>query len=110
MALSFEGLPGPVGDPRRTYHFAGTVTAGQTSEPLFMPRVNRPATVAIHPASSGRVEFTLSSEDDINADNAHWTPWTEGDVTASTASVLAAPVMALRAVAEGGDADWEVMF
>lgn len=108
MDLVFDGV-NPAGDTRATFHFHGTVDSGQTSPPLYMPRINRPTSVAIHPSSSGRVEYTLSPRQAIDNGQALWLTWGEGTVTEGTSSLLAGPVMALRAVAIGGEAQWEVL-
>lgn len=89
---------------------AATVAADTTSSPLYLPpQPERRATVAIHPGSTAKVQYTTSPESAVDGGTAQWIDWPEGEVSASTQDALLAPVTALRAVAIGADADWEVI-
>lgn len=80
------------------------------SEALIMDIVDRDASVIVDPGSgaTARVEKTLSSIPDVEAGTAVWFPWSQGDVTATTETVFAPGIIALRLVSSGGATDWYV--
>ena len=96
--------------PHRTdvrWFHSETVTDA-TSEPLVLPALERDsAAVSVTPGTSARVEYSLSSYADIEADTATWHAWDDGDVTSATTSAIDARVTALRLVSIGAS-DWEV--
>src|SRR5690554_1747154 len=90
----------------RWFH-SETVTDA-TSDPLVLPSLERDnVAVAVTPGTSARVEYSLSSYADIEADTATWHAWDDGDVTSATTSAIDARVTALRLVSTGAS-DWEV--
>ena len=96
--------------PHRTdvrWFHAETVTDA-TSDPLILPALERGyAAVAVTPGSSARVEYTLSSYDEIEAGAATWHAWPLGDVSAAATDGVQLGVAALRLVSVGASR-WEV--
>lgn len=99
------------------YHFQQTVTAGAASDPVLLPSVYHhnpgyaPAAVYASPGGGGtaRIEFSLSTPEEVEAGSATWLPWPDGDVSAGTVRTVAGPVTALRCVATTANAAWGVM-
>ena len=90
---------------RRRQH-TETVT-DDTSDPLLIPVDAETVAVAVTPGTSARVEYSLSSYANIEADTAAWHAWDDGDVTSATTSAIDARVTALRLVSTGAS-NWEV--
>lgn len=95
--------------PNRTdvrWFHTETVT-DDTSEPLIVPAIDRDAAVAVTPGTSARVEYTLSSYDDIKDAAASWHPWPHGDIASPLADAVEGNISALRLVSTG-TSGWEV--
>lgn len=90
---------------RRRQH-TETVTDA-TSGPLLIPVDAETVAVAVTPGTSARVEYSLSSYADIEADTATWHAWPHGDTANAIADAVDARVTALRLVSTGAS-DWEV--
>lgn len=89
-----------------------TVTAGETEKvniPPLSPKVN--VSVAVIPGSGGtaNVEYTCSSQADVDADTCTWFVWPSDTVAINTVDALISPVQALRLTATTVDADFEIM-
>lgn len=87
--------------------FHSETVADGTGEPLIIPSLGRDASVLVSPGTSARVEFSLSSYADIEADTATWHAWPHGDVSAAVSDVVDGSVSALRLVSTG-ESEWEV--
>ena len=84
------------------------VEAGQSViVPLFNPAN---AGVMVHPdfGATANIEFTFSSQDDIQAGTALWDSWSAGPVTAVRSDVFDAMVSALRLSSLGAASTFEV--
>lgn len=82
-----------------------------TSDWIQLPPGMQVVSVAIHPAlgQTARVEFSLSSWDDLAAGTARWIAWDLGNVSASAADGIMSLASALRAVSSGGTATLELV-
>lgn len=60
--------------------------------------------VKIRPTAAGsaKVQYTLSSADEVAAESADWTDWAAGAVAVSTAAALPGAAMAVRCVPTTG--------
>jgi len=92
-------------DDERYFHDA-TVT-DTTSSPLRIPAVGRDAAVSVTPGTDAKIQFTLSSYDEIETDNAVWEDWPSGVVTSATYDVITGAAAALRIVSTGAST-WRV--
>jgi len=103
--------------PGGRFHFTETATAGGATDPLLLPAIyphdpgHKPASVFVKPAGGGsaRIEFTLSTQAQVEAATAVWISWPHGDVTAAASASINGPITALRCVSVSGAADWGVM-
>ena len=57
----------------------------------------------------GKMQFTLSSDNDVITDNAVWSDWPKGNVTGSEYDALVGPVTGLRGVSITGQIKIEVV-
>ncbi len=69
--------------------------------------MDRDASVAVTPGTDAKVQYSLSSYADLEADTAVWHDWPSGTVTAATVDGIAGNVSALRLVSTGAST-WEV--
>jgi len=92
-------------DDKRHFHQA-TVT-DTTSIPLRIPAIGRDAAVSVTPGTNAKVQFTLSSYDEIETDNAVWEDWPSGVVTSATYDLITGAAAALRIVSTGAST-WRV--
>jgi len=96
----------------RPYHtdvrwFHSETVTDATSEPLILPSLGRDVAVAVSPGTSARVEYTLSSYAEIEADTATWHAWPLGDVAEDALDAADGGISALRLVSTGAS-NWEV--
>ena len=79
-------------------------TAG-TSDAYVIPRDYNDLLIGIYPgiASSAKLQYSLSSLDDITAGTAEWQDWDAGSVSVDTTDTLYVPV-AVRLVVSSGSA------
>jgi|SRR5690554_6892847 len=96
--------------PHRTdvrWFHSETVTDA-TSDPLVLPSLERDnVAVSVTPGTLARIEYSLSSYADIEADTATWHAWPHGDIADALSDAVDARVTALRLVSTGAS-DWEV--
>lgn len=92
-------------------HLQVVLSTGETSDPILLTHKAGRVSVAVHPQGEGsaRVELTLSPPEWVEIDAALWVPWGDGNVQLPTADVLDGPVTAVRGVAIGGAATFEVV-
>ena len=90
---------------RRRQH-TETVT-DDTSDPMLIPVDAKTVAVAVTPGTSARVEYSLSSYADIEADTAKWHAWPHGDIADALSDAVDSRVTALRLVSTGAST-WEV--
>lgn len=84
------------------------VQAGeQVVVPLFN-RWNAGVMVGPGPGATALVEFTFSSQEDIENGTAMWDTWAAGPVTSVRSDVFDASVAALRFSSANGDSVFEV--
>ena len=101
----------PIGGPWKRNKKMGnhfTVAAGDTEVVKvldFAPHI----TITVIPAGTALVEFTTSSEADIDADTATWHDWSLGTVSAKACTAIIESVTALRFGATSSDADFELV-
>lgn len=92
------------------YHHKETVTDA-TSAPLGLPYLDHDLAVIVSPGAvagnSATVQYTLSSEADIDAGTAIWADWDVGSVTAPAFGLISRSVSAVRLVSVGAST-WEV--
>jgi hypothetical protein len=89
-----------------------TATAGNNSDPIYLPGWLRTATVTALPnGGSAMVQHTTDASEDVEADpaNANWIDWDEGLVASDTSKLLAGPVTALRIQATGATVTLQVV-
>lgn len=81
-----------------------SVTGAGESSPLLVPTECSVVSIGVIPeaGASGRVEYTLSPPDMVEAGTATWRAWPHGDVTVSTDDALATPVTAIRLAVVSG--------
>lgn len=94
------------GHGERRYFHTATVT-DTTSDALIVPSVGRDASVSVTPGTDAKVQYTLSSYDDIEADTATWHDWPAGAATEKTADSITGAASALRLVSTGAST-WEI--
>lgn len=76
---------------------------------LLLPPGVGDVLVSVTPAGdTARVEFTQDGVAAVNAGTAVGKPWSEGDVSEYTDSVMVNAVTAIRCVASGGSAEFKV--
>ena len=93
------------------YEYQETVADGVTSEFIMAPDNAgklRDWSVAVIPAGTARVEYTLSGRDTVAAGGGNWQQWDDGNVTSITSDLLG-PVTAVRVVSVTGAATIEVV-
>jgi len=102
-------------DPRDgRFKFSESILTGATSDPVYLPSVqNRnsgfdPASVAVIPATSAKIEFTLSTRALVDAGTAVWHEWPNATVTVATSASIRGPITALRCVSVSGGVDWGI--
>lgn len=97
-------------DIKRHRH-SETVLAGQTSNPIKLPRGISPLTIGVAPVSggTGKVQYSLSDFSAIDGDTAQWFDWDQGAVANDTTRVLDGEVTGLRLVSATQNCDWEVL-
>lgn len=83
-----------------SYHYAETVTDA-TSAPLYLPNEARGVAAGVIPGTSARVEVSISTLAEIEANTADWFPWAAGDVAEATIDYVAFNVTAMRLVSVG---------
>lgn len=95
----------------RRHRHSATVTADTTSDPVKIPPDKGALTVGVAPVAggTGKVQYTLSSHAEIDADTAQWFDWDQGAVPNDTARVIDAEVTALRCVAATQNCAWEIL-
>lgn len=82
-----------------------------TSDPIYIPRETHEVGLCVSPNSGTcLVQYTISSFDDIQSDNAIWADWDDGAVSDVAIRTLYGPVNAVRFLAAGGDSHCEVTF
>ena len=85
-----------------------TIAGGATGGAVKI-QAGRRVSVAIHPAGTAAVDYTISAHADIDAAAANWTEWADGNVTASTSDALNGPVTGVRGRSISGAATFEVL-
>lgn len=84
-----------------------SVGNGETGNPVIL--YGRPVSLALHPAGTAKVQFTLSGDNLVVAGTARWIDWARGNVTVATADISEGDVTAVRAVSVSGAAVLEVI-
>lgn len=92
---------------RSDHEVEDTVADGETGEHIFV--WGRIASIALHPAGTAKVQFTLSKTSLVKAGTARWLDWARGDITSAAADIPEGPVTAVRAVSITGAATLEVV-
>jgi hypothetical protein len=89
---------------------ATTVTAGSTSDPIWLWNISPPITVTAIPGGGGtlNVQYTTSPADVVESGSATWLDWAGGAVAVAASDILLGPVTAIRGVAATADATLEV--
>ncbi len=93
------------------YYHAESLADGVTGDPVVVPGLNGlPVTCTIIiVGTSGKVEFTTSSDVEVAAGTATWQDWAGGTVTANTSDALIGPVTAVRGVSVSGEVKFQVV-
>lgn len=99
--------PGRGTSKGRYNHFS---TDTGTSDALEIPNTGSDILVMAKPGDGGTVtiEYSISSLDRIADGNGLWEAWGPGDVSEQSSGAITAGITAVRAVATGAAADWEV--
>ncbi len=94
-----------------SHYYKGNVLDGVTGPVVLIPDGIRTLSVGIVPidGGSGKVQYTLSSPADVEADAATWRDWPSGVVSAVTDDTLTGPVTAVRAISASGEIRLEVV-
>lgn len=94
--------------PRQRFNHKETVTSA-TGEWLFLPAGVGDVLVSVAPAAgTARVEYTQDDVAAVEAGTAVGKPWSEGDVSGYTDSLMVNAVTAIRCVAAGGSTEFKV--
>lgn len=94
--------------PRQRFNHKETVTS-TTGEWLYLPAGVGDVLVSVAPASgTARVEYTQDDVAAVEAGSAEGKPWSEGDVSGYTDSLMVNAVTAIRCVAAGGSTEFKV--
>lgn len=84
-----------------------------TSEELHIPPLGVYGGVVtvtlVAGASTGKIQFTTSTDDVIAADSAVWQDWALGVQTGTVSDTIVAPVNSIRCVSVSGDVTYEVI-
>lgn len=92
--------------------YKGTVADGVTGPWVLLPQDQfwqAPTVVGNPDSATYRIEFTVSSLEDIDGDDEVPVPWTAGDVAAIDSESFVSRIRAVRAVnVGGGSLDWEL--
>lgn len=95
--------------------FQETVTAGNTSDPLYIPDTAKKVTFTIEPGVGGSayVEYSIDNVHTIHNETNNgisngWDTWSTGSVNAITLTEVSAGFTAVRLVATTADATWSV--
>ena len=96
-----------------SYEYHAEIADGVTGPSVILPpmgsngaRTN--CTINLS-SSTGKFQYTSSSEEDVLDDTANWYDWDKGEVTESTSDALTVPVMALRGVSISGTITIDIM-
>lgn len=89
----------------RWFHSESVTDA--TSDPLIIPSLGRDVAVSVSPGDAATVQYSLSSYAAIEAGEATWHDWPEGEITEPATDAVLGAVTALRLVSTG-DSEWEV--
>lgn len=94
------------------YTHEETIPAGEEGEAVVVkPIANASGNVGVMmvPGSNtGKVQYTFSSMEKIEAGTANWVDWSDGEVTANAGTAFVAPVTAVRGVSVSGEVALEV--
>lgn len=83
----------------RRHYVSVTVTDGNTSDPIYTPRVHQPYPLVISalPVANATVEFTIATRTEVEADTADW------ETLAELPAMINGVVTAIRGTAAGAD-------
>lgn len=84
-----------------------SVGSGETGKPIYIR--GKTASIALHPAGTAKVQFTLSREALVAANTARWVDWSRGNVTTPVVDIPEGPITACRVVSVSGAAVIEVV-
>lgn len=83
--------------------------SGLTSDPVIIGGKYRRVSVGVSSiGSTARIEYTLDPVARVEAGTADWCIWASGNVSVNSADNLEGPATAVRDVAIGGIATWQV--
>lgn len=89
------------GGTSRTRIIEHSIPSGETG-PWILLVPGTPCTVSLHPGTSGKLQFTTSRKELIDADTARAIDWSRGTVTSAVADIPEGPVTAVRGVSVSG--------
>jgi hypothetical protein len=89
------------------YRYDGVVI-NATSAPVLVENTGRDVLIAVMPGTSANVQYTLSSNDKIEAATALWFSWPSDVVTVNTQDAVVSGITGLRLVSVG-TSTWEVV-
>lgn len=95
-------------------HHVESLGTAETSDPVLIGARFRNVSIGIggHSGGSAKVQYTLDTIANVEADAADWVDWASGDVAAGTnaAENLEGPVTAVRGVMNtGASGEWYVI-
>lgn len=82
-------------------YYRAEISFSGTSDSIVLASGMEQISVALHPTSSARIEYTLSSLDKVSLGTAKWIVWPLGDITSGKADSLLSAVTAIRGVSTG---------
>lgn len=87
----------------------GTVSSGSEEIVELKFGTSKNISLAVFPAGTARVEFSISSYDDLTAGTANWIVWGNGEVSTPTPAEVFSKISAIKVVSVAGSTDYEVM-
>lgn len=94
-----------------SHGFQETIASGQNGTAVYVPDNISVVSVGLVPAggATGKVQYTLSGAEAVEAGTATWRDWAKGNVTATADDVLLGPVTAIRGVSVSGNVTVEMV-
>jgi len=93
--------------------YSETVADGATSDPVKIKPNGKgiyAISVGIIPETgSGKVQFSLDSESDIDGGSADWFDWSAGEVTGGTSATFTSAISALRCISISGNVKFKIL-
>ena len=97
----------------RGWHYTENVASGETSEPVKIKSnengLYHVSIALIAGTGDGKMQYTLDSDAEIDADTAIWFDWELGTCTGNTIDAIVSPVSAVRCVSVSGAMTFKIL-